>query len=152
MNSQDQLNEIFKKAMGGQQEKSRIIMPGQEQEQEANPMMEIIMRLMQIEQSLGRLSRNNMMFGASIDICQMTFHFLSDLLIEKGIVEEEEYKERYKRDVIDKYEKMREEMKKEAKKIMDEQIKEHEDSLKEQDEVAEKVTKEAEDNVVSIKK
>ena len=152
MDSQDQLNEMFKKAMSGQQEKSRIIMPGQEQEQEANPMMEIIMRLMQIEQSLGHLSRNNMMFGASIDICQMTFHFLSDLLIEKGIVEEEEYKERYKRDVIDKYEEMREEMKKEAKKMMEDQIKEHEESVKEQDKVAEQVTKEAEDNVVSIKK
>lgn len=83
-----------------------------------------------LEYALGETSKMTQMVGQSTDIAQLTIHMIIKIMIEKGLITEEEVKERYKKEVEESYKKMQEEayaaMKEQMEKKMEEKKKEQE--------------------------
>jgi len=105
-----------------------------------------------LEYALAETSKMTQMVGQSTDIAQLTIHMLVKLLIEKGLVSEDEIKERYKAEVEEAYKKMQEEAYAAMKQQMEKQI---EEKKKEQEKDTFVVMKDAEkmvSNVVPLKK
>lgn len=129
--------DIFKQAQGNQ---NRIIMPGQEQQQQADPMTMIAMEIQRLGMGLAHTSRTNALIGKATDMAQLSVQLLFSLLVDKGVVEEDELKKLYQENVIDRYKAMEVEAKEYAEQQLKEQQKQETTDLKEATEQSEKAT------------
>ena len=146
--------DLFK---AGQQ--NRIILPGQENQQQPDPMAMMAMEMQRLAMGLAHTSRTNALIGKATDMTQLSIQLLFNILVEKEIITKEELEERYQTEVIERYKKMEEEAKEFAEKQMEEHQKAQKEGLKEADKADKKVSdavvsdaEEVMDNVTPLKK
>lgn len=129
-------------------DKNKVWTPGGEQKpQEMGPLDAMAMAVQRCEMGIAHLSRDVMVTGAAADMALMTQQMFFDLLVENDIITKEELKERYKRDVVDKYDAMQKEAKAEQEAQMKAHYEEQMNDLnavsKASDEIADAVKKDA---------
>lgn len=135
MNPED----IFKKAQ--QQQNSRIIMPGEENQPQPDPLQMMAMEMQRLGMGLAQMYRTSGLVGKATDIGQLSFQMIFNLLIEKKIVDKDELEKLYQTEVIERYKKMEEDAKEYAEKEMKKQQTIERDNLKTANEDSEKASK-----------
>ncbi len=109
--------DIFKNA----QQQNRIIMPGQENQAQPDPMQMLAMEIQRLGMGLAHTSRTNALIGKATDMAQLSLQLLFNVLVEKEVMTKEELETMYQERVIDRYQKMEEDTRAYAEKQMEEQ-------------------------------
>ena len=126
MNNQFQDPEALKKALNNMIKQAggdEVFMPPEMPE--AAQVMQIVSGLQEgIDFALGQISDHLKGLGQGLDLMRLNLFMITNILHDKGIVTEDEIKERYKRDVTDKMEEIR--------KLVQEKMKEEIDKSKEE--------------------
>jgi len=100
----------------------QILVPGNTPENSVEEVLKMLSMVVQnVEMGMVQLVQNQQVMGSALDACRLTIQMLTNILVETAVITEEDFRSRYKTDVIDKMQAMQEKMRAEMQKQMAEQ-------------------------------
>jgi len=110
----EELGQMFKEAVA--------IGNKREQQKQKDPAQVLFGGLQKIENALQYTNHTMSILGKTVDMGQLTTRLVVRIMFEKGLITEEEFEARFKKEVVELYKEMEEDAKKEIEKQMKAQM------------------------------